>query len=1046
MSQGKSFQDVDCERTVPRSVHARPGGVSIGPRRVSFRRSRAAFGKLERKNGTHDSLSKRLKAVGRASTKAEANSISRRYLRRSKLHVSAVSQTPSEAILSALGSMRHAYAPPFLHRNKVDLSYHDPMSISRWGRGKPQPTTVSAGGFELLSRTPKDGLKSLLARYIRCTQGENNQIASLLREPSSQPQLEKKLLQVFNDDSMALLKKHGYGVDDVDFWAWILTARSSDLAALRLWTLTNAPDVTKPRAVPDFIFHLVLRRKDWNARSLKLMILYAWSRVGGSKVLSAANATPPSTTRMNAWSRNSRIVPLPQDAASPDIGAAMVIFVRLLRHARKIYPEASVSVASLLVHHLSSRTSEARTKPMDNSSISRLTFLFNSALSLLSRPASMQPFLSNVYQQRAQFRLLRSMNEFDPPLAIDREGYRAVTRVQLAHKKTIRERDWASLKARSWPPWKEDRLGLDTQKGPEYGISRAGESMLRAKEAGYADQIWEDSAEILAGWDTDRSPTIQKRTLLSAPILSRRAGHSKGILRSALQTNVWAARIRATRTVDEAWACFMTYSDESGPRSQDVHYAMFEKLVFEEQRQRTATDSKIQSHIRASEADSEIPLPGDSLEVYEKPGPREAIFVRTSPPKPNEFLQLTLRAGIRPSGRFLAFMLKHANSFQSGLWYLRESALPPRVVNALFSQDAFDDARLLADIGYMTEHTFAAFIQFLCRFSPKQSHRYLPVLRVPTKHARPGHLHMTSKGINPLLQAFRLLLARKPFYRPPWNALLSAFARAGTNVGTTNNVHAPTQDILAWNHTRTVLRKMGNLGIELDFAGFQIVCVTLEKGIFAAARSLASANHNNAEHESLHEVKQLLEEGLPFVKGLFKRLVSDRVSGETGSIAGSGDLWPAAELLPRLLEVPSPAHLHAFIRVLGLREDHAGIQALVGWMSQFAPELQVMADEAMNGRRLLRRCLVAARVFLEQSWAAPFKPDQHCRSTETETNWQDNQVPHEGDKAGGKPDVILDAPTGGHIQRVYEIVQKQEGWGGWPTDEEVEAYCRRKGH
>ena len=920
------------------------------------------------------------------------------------------------------------------------------MSISRWGRGKSQQATGSAGGFELSSRSPGDGMKSLLATYIRCTQGENNNITLLLREPSSQPQLEKKLLTVFNDNSMALLKKHGYGVDDVDFWAWILTARSSELAALRLWTLTNAPDVTKPRSVPDFIFHFILRRKDWNARSLKLMILYAWSRVVGSKVLLAANARPPSTTKMNAWSRNSRSVPLPQDAASPDIIAAMVIFVRLLRHARKIYPEACVSIASLLVHHLASRIPQARTKPMDSSSISRLTFLFNSALSLLSRPASMQPFISNIYQQRAQFRLLRSMNEFDPPLAIDREGYRAVTRVQLAHKKTIRERDWASLKAKSWPPWKEDKLGLDTEKEPEYGISRAGESMLRAKEAGYADQIWEDSAEILAGWDTDQSPTIQTRTLLSAPILSRRAGHSKSTLKSAWQTNVWAARIRATRTVDEAWACFMTYKDENGPESQDVHYAMFEKLIFEEERQRTATGSKIQSDARASEADSETTLPGDSPEVYEKPGPREAIFVRTSPPEPNEFLQLTLRAGIRPSGRFLAFMLKHANSFQSGLWYLRESALPPRVVNALFSRDAFDDARLLADIGYMTEHTFAAFIHFLCRFSPKRSHRYLPVLRVPMKHARLGQFHMTNKGINPLLQAFRLLLARKPFYRPPWNALLSAFARAGTNVGTTNNVHSPTQDILAWNHTHTVLREMDNLGIELDFAGFQIVCVTLEKGIFAAARILAFANHNNAEHESLHGAKQLLEEGLPFVKGLFKRLVSDRVSGETGSIAGSGDLWPAAELLPRLLEVPSPAHLHAFIRVLGLREDHAGIQALVGWMSQFAPELQVMADEAMNGRRLLRRCLVATRVFLEQSWDAPSKPDHQSRSIETETNWQDNQAPHEGNKAVGKPDVILDSPKADHVQRVYEIVQKQEDWGGWPTDEEVKAYCRRKGH
>jgi hypothetical protein len=29
------------------------------------------------------------------------------------------------------------------------------------------------------------------------------------------------------------------------------------------------------------------------------------------------------------------------------------------------------------------------------------------------------------------------------------------------------------------------------------------------------------------------------------------------------------------------------------------------------------------------------------------------------------------------------------------------------------------------------------------------------------------------------------------------------------------------------------------------------------------------------------------------------------------------------------------------------------------------------------------------------------------------------------------------------MQRVYEIIEGVEGWGGWPTDDEVAAYCRK---
>jgi len=912
-----------------------------------------------------------------------------------------------------------------------------------------------ASNVESLSRSPREGLRTLLAQYIRWTSSESGLIRLQSHEPTEQLRLERQLSQIFSDEAMALLSKEGYDFTDVDLWAWILTAVSSDSAATRLWTLTNAPTVTQPRSVPHFVFNLVLRRKDWNARSLILMLKYAWSRLTPETQPPVDRRTvSQATLRVNASSRARLDLFLSQSTLVPDIAEVMVIFVRLLRHARKVYPEAVVSIAALLAAHLRRHSREARTKPHSSRAIARVTFLFNSAIWLLSCPTSMRPFQSIVYQQRAQFDLLRAMGEFEPPLTIDQEGYRAVTRVQLAHKKSMQERDWASMKAKSWPPWKEDRLGLDTEKGPDYGVSRAGESMLRRKETGYPDKQWDDSAKIMAGWDTDESPTIQTRTLLSPPIMSRRAASSRSTFESPWQTNTWAARIRATRTIDEAWACFLAYQDLNGPRVQDVYYAMFEKLVFEEKRVARAQKGRAQRDAQVLEEDPEIVLPGDSPSVYEKPGPREAIYVRTSPPGTNEFFELTLRAGIRPSDRFLAFILKHANTFGLGLRYLRESALPPRVVYALLSQDALEDSRILTDIGYMSEHTFAAFIHFLCLFSPAQSRGNLQVLRVPAKvlkSSQPGQVPMSIQRINPLLQAYRLLLARKPFYRPPWNSLLSALARSGVIVDANSRANTQGQDVLAWSHTRTVLLQMGSIGLELDFAGFQIICVGLEKAIFAAAMILAppvsSSDRENIRSDIVLNAKGVLEDGLPFVKSLFKRLVSNSTSSVNESSTGNGQgpgVSTIDDFLPRLLEVPSPAQLHAFVRVLGLQEDFTGLHALLEWMSRFAPELQVVADEAMNGRRLLRRCLIAARVFLEQSWTAIGERDEQSRVGNKDSDGQDLQTSDGQESVACSFDGVTTGPAADKLGIIYDLVQKQEDWGGWPTAAEVEAYCRRQ--
>lgn len=977
---------------------------------------------------------------------------------------------PSEILIAALGPVGHHYETPKRYQNKLNLSYHDPMVVSKYGRTKSRPMSGEVQNVDESARNARNGLQSLLAQYIRFTDHCEERALYGHVESKAPDYQNNQLSQNFDSESLRLLSKQGYGLQDVVSWAWILKAQSAELAATRLWALTNCPNLIQPRSIPMSLYLFLLRRQDWSAAGVKLMLSYAWLRMGGRDALSQTH----NAAKAVVWPRERWGKPGTKEVALSQPREVMIAFIRLLRHARKVFPEACISIAALLSKHLTSRSRQTKHDISSGHERARLTFLYNTALSLLSHPSSVRPYQLITHQQRAQFNLIRTMSEFDPPLAIDREGYRAVTRVQLAHRKTMQEADWAAMKAKSWPPWKEDRHGLDVNKGPEYGQSRASEVISKMEEAGYAKDTWEDSARVLAGWDTDESPTIQTRALLSKPLMSRRVGVSGGTLVINERTSIWAARIRATRTVDEAWACFLAFENNRAPKTQDVYYAMFEKLVFEQKRLKLISKDGSQGADASFAGDNEAVLPGDSPRVYEKPSSQDAIYVPTSPLDLDAFFDLMLKHGIRPSGRFLAFLLKHARTFKSGIRYLRASALPPRVADALLSDKTLDRQRVIQDIGYMSDHNFAAFIHFLTRFAPRQSDEQLPSLSYRMSCLGGKSAVHSQRIIDPLHQAFRLLLTRKPFYRPPWNSTLSALARSGTSVAKHGNLDDPSslshanwlprdtdgfgnrkalnsnktgiaQDIRSWTMIRNVLRQMDEIGLELDFAGFQIVCVGLEKAIFAATTGVAVLSDVESG-DSLHMgAMEVLKNGHVFVKSLFKRLVfSGHSAVDSAHAAESSQTVPATvELLPRLLEVPAPSHLHAFIRVLGLREDFQGMQELIEWMSRFAPELQAVAEEAANGQRMLRRCLVAARVFLEQSWVTV---GQRTRDDEGFPEREQTQRREQTERPNGmqQQDSVSECCPTEILDCICDRVGQTEQWGGWPTDEEVEAYCRRK--
>ncbi|MCJ1257321.1 hypothetical protein MMC24_005146 [Lignoscripta atroalba] len=963
--------------------------------------------------------------------------------------------TPSSGLISAMEISGHHVAVPRKAWRKVDHSYIGPISLGLRGRaGEAKKRKKKGVKLEGSAAVTRGTLQGILARYIHIA----NPLFKVSKGSSNispeDPTVDHLLLQVFDDEALTLLRSRGHDVSDIANWTWILTANSSEQAALRLMTLSNATPrnrESRAEAVPTFVYLFLLRRAEINPRALRLLISHAWDRLMNRRNLRWASISMDvgHDTTLNVgsgegWNKPLEIAHYPKMSET----TIMTMIVRLLRHARKIWPAAMTNIASMLTSYVDgvgTRDPMSTVLPLSVQTSARLAFLYNRVLSLLSLPSSQNPMRSVPYHQRAQFNLLKRMNEFEPALAINREGYRAVTRVQLAHRKTIREREWAILKAKSWPPWKEEKFGLDVDKGVEMGISRASASLSRLRESGYSPTAWENAASILAGWDTDRSPTIQTRTIMRSSLKPRRV-LSKVSSNPDLDVDLWAARIRATRTVDEGWACFLAYKDHRLPPSQTVYHAMFEKLVFDGKRRR-AQGTTSSRNVSTPPIQKDFDLPGDGKEVFPAPvSPREAIYVLTPSPSIPGLFDTMIADGLQPSGRFLAFLLSHAESIGAGLKYLCSSPLPPRTIQTLLAQDMPNRAEIHKMLEPMPDYLFASYIRLLSRFSSHpgiQINRHRVQSAVDQDHfsrqsSRPG-----KTSLHPLMQAMRLMSARMPRYRPAWNSLMAALARPGSSVQKDAEIEdGAVQDISTWNAILGLLDQVHETGLELDFEGFQIVCVGFEKAIHACHRVLLARRKpsvsildmtsmdriklSDALDPSallLNDAEQLIDNGLPRIKAIFKILVASEytLTPRPGiEISTHEDLSPAT-LLPRLLEAPAPAQLHAFIRVLGLAQDYAGVLDLIRWTAQFALELKAVAEESKNGPRLMRRSLVATRVFTERSW------------TYFESDGDD-----ELETAPGQSD---DGATEDIMQQIYHVIESVEDWGGWPTDDEVEAYC-----
>lgn len=931
------------------------------------------------------------------------------------------------------------------------------------GLGQTQPVNSIVNDFgkrqkKAPRKQPRLSLQTILADWIQCVDPVLGRAQRAHHDTEATAELEIVLQQAFPPKIIEYLTARHYSPSDVLLWSWILKGNTHE-AALRILMAESAEGArpgSQRRLIPPFIPLLLLRRPSLDAKTFRLLLIYSLHLITGRKI-------PP----LDAFKRVQRTAQELEDSlgsrqteALIDTTTCFVLVTRLLRHAREVWPQAQLTIARAFASYLTLLRNDQEISQIARHRRNQfMADKFNACLWLLSLPCKAGPFKFVSVQQQAQFELLKAMAGHSPVLPVTRQGYQGIIAVQLAHKKTSAERQSAELKAPSWPPWKEEKLGIDSQRGNEGMKSRAMRVMAQMREAGYSHTRWEEVSAILAGWDTDKSPTVQTRALMRRPQLLRGPAGSKPDHHA-----VWVARIRATRTVREAWACFLSYQDQGLPPRASIYVAMAEKLIF----RRKALENDF-DHISHS-------LPGDGLEVFPEPASaRDLIYVHTEPPTLEELLKQMLAQGIRPSGRFLALLLRSAPTFNCGLDYLSCSDLSNEQIQALCTvRESTSDYDVLDStvLDELPDYLFSSFVGFLCNYSSLDSlhlERHdirtadlFPIIMSSMSRTHPNEpktstlfSNIQTSGESGTLQhpktlshAIQLLKLRKSRFTPPWIHLLTALSKDRIRTPY-RRMSRSAQRVLAWYEMVEVIGWMKERAIDPGLQGHQVLCASFSKAVMAglkhpnaAEEGLAlvheAARRGNIKHSKVlrPHFEDMVRGGLAILKELFNQLVlsdpknapfGERSEGPFESATSS----PVA--IPSMLHVPSPAALHAFVRALGLAAEHDGLLNLLRWMSQNATTLKETADEHLNGDRMMRRTLVALRVFLEGYRGK--RP-----------RGESDNLPSES-MAAGEPlpsDVSAPAANGSNskLQEAYEIVAATPLWGSWPSDDEVWEYLQ----
>lgn len=825
-----------------------------------------------------------------------------------------------------------------------------------------------------------------------------------------------------------LLKSHGFSIADVRDWARILKkANPVSLAILLKMRIKNKDHGVS--SIPFFVILYILRRQHISRAALSKLIPLIESVLD--------YRTGPS---VRPGSLSSSVV--------------FLAFVRLIRHARVVWLQGTGPLTDMLIKFLPRCFSKSRSR--SSNSLQILTYQLNKAMRLLSLPASVSPFRYREHQERAIIRILQFMAEHEPSIDLNREGYRAVVAVQLGQRKSARDRQWAELKSLSWPPWKSERTAMDAYITHEtHGTPKAADTLRRLQGAGYGRQDWEAAASISTGWDTDNTPTTQTRALL--PV-----GIGRNMRFSGGGANAWAARITATRTAQEAWACYLAYENDLSLRAkengmavhdksadQHVLLAIFKKLHYEDQR--LAGKSGGGSGQKPQGAKQ---YAGDSLEMGPPP-PSIHQHTYTSRPIPSlhDFYHDTVAQGCVLKDHCLAFAVANASSLSHGLEYILDSTPQRPELRGLLDLDGH------RDLSTISQPLLTAFLKLLGRFSRVP----LPVALSELKKrsllagtSLDNIRRQVSHAHNPLTLAIELLHRTRPSRRPAWNAVLVSLSHESSHHDlwhaesrsqwqfSSEEENRAVGSMAAYRLFQKTLAMMRETHLDLDATGLRAWCNAVENAVLGYWLIMQNEEftevciHEKPYVPEFDRLIRVLNRDLARMETAFARMVGyQNFQGESDE----KDSLISEPQFCQYFDIPSPALVHAYIRALGWMADYDGLLIAVKWMVKYRYALQKHREYYRNGEVVMRRALIALRVFLERRWLEKvlvgINPGRERKTDgaagELDTMQRTRQLQR-----------LHISATDELINETRVLVDWVEDWGGWPTDQEVEEYCRNE--
>lgn len=845
-------------------------------------------------------------------------------------------------------------------------------------------------------------LQGILAKYIRDEKGERDPIRARW-EPTYTP----------TASETKFLNSIGYTSQDVDAWSDLVLATDTTEAAAHL-----ADRMIRKRDEPLFVLLHFLGREFMSAHALRTAIRYI------------------SVLLERREERDRRENP-----------TLFVVVIRLIRHAREVWPQSLGSIVAVYLNHLQQQDQNPKIKSPGQEQLQLATFALNKIMSLVSLSTAVMPFKDNVHQEMAIIPVLQYMDAHNPPLQITRSGYRAVIRIQLAQKKTPDEQQWSELKALSWPPWKVDRTAMDASIGLEYGISRARATLISMRSAGYAPLAWEKAAELYSGWDPDGTPTVQRRVMLGTGRSDREViasvDEAPADLRQVLSgtssskgrsynSAYWTARVDSTRTLQEAWACFLAWEDAKLPQDQNVYLTILQKLQEEANNRRDDSQT--------GQNPSWDLLPGDTPRLSPLPPSTHLYtYTRTAPPKPEDFYQKLRDQGVQFTGHCLAFLLR-TSSLQTGLARMKDSLSQYPELEGVLTMDPNHDLNNLPSV------IFTAAIQLLARSGGYFLHdrewnhpdSFLKQLELPISSESDQHLDAFYQNQNSvIMRAIELLRRRPNCPRHAWVAVFvgltreSNFPGLGQALGDMSVLIDPDPPeevrhlgaLLAYGTTRRLVGMYRENFSDLDSMAFYRLCLVTE----AMARSVWEVDLLRDEHGGqARRVKDLVRkwdyDGRFVTSGLAGKELRDEFKSLVGNVEDDDAevVLLGGAKLPRLLFIPNPAMLHVYIRALGWLGDFEGLREAVRWMREFREEVGERKERDRLGGDMFRRAIVALRVFLERTW----------------------RIERAIDRGEGVLDTRLGTPADGDlVDEIRDVVESVEEWEGWATDEEVKAYA-----